>query len=173
MRDRRVHAIGQVVLSKKEQLVLIRPLDNLFSMTVLRYPSQVRLPSCLGEEIDAPPQFGKEERSLAQALVEAYTRPQFEPDRYTDPYAVKLQQLIDAKVNGEELASAPQSEPRQVLSLMEALKASVAQSGTSAAAGDARGVLAEQLSRRGKRSATGGKKRAKASGRGRPQKKSA
>jgi DNA end-binding protein Ku len=176
MRDKRVHAVGQVVLSKREQLVLIRPLDNLFAMTVLRYASQVRLPSCLGEETDNPPQIGQEELSLAQALVDGHTRRQFDLHQYTDQYTVKLEQLIDAKVKGKELVAAPQSEPRQALSLMDALKASVAEAGSSAAADGARGALARQLSRpggKGKRGTARGKKRSKASGSGKPKKKTA
>ena len=175
MREKRVHAVGQVVLSKREQLVLIRPLDNLFSMTVLKYPSEVRLPSCFVEETDSPPQIGQEEFSLAKALVEGHTCP-FDLRRYTDQYTVKLEQLIDAKVNGKELVAAPQSEPRQVLSLLDALKASVAEAGSSPAADGAREKLANQLSRsagKGKRGTPRGKKMSKAPGCRKPQKKTA
>ena len=34
-----VQALGQVVLSQKEKLVLVRPLEDLLCMTVLRLPS--------------------------------------------------------------------------------------------------------------------------------------
>jgi len=176
IRDKDVCAVGQVVLCKREQLVLIRPLENLFLMTVLKYASQVRLPSCLGEETEIPPQIGQEELTLAQALVEGHTRRQFDLHQYTDQYTVKLEQLIDAKLNGKDLVSAPQSEPRQVLSLLDALKASVAKAESSAAADGAGGQLAKQLSRRagkGKRGTARGKKRSKTSGSGKPQKKTA
>ena len=89
---------------------------------------------------------------------------------------MKLEQLIDAKVNGKELVAAPQSAPRQVLSLLEALKASVAEAGSSQAADGAREELAKPLSRsasKGKRGTAGGKKRSKAPASRKPQKKTA
>ncbi len=176
MRNKRVYAVAEVVLSKREQLVLIRPWEELLLMTVLRYVSQVRLPSCLGEETERPPQIGEEELALAQALVERHTPGQFDLGQYQDQYTVKLKQLIEAKVNGHELVAAPESEPRQVLSLLDALKASVAEAGASPTANVARGALAKQLSRsagKGRGSRTRGKKRSRRAGSGKPQKKTA
>jgi hypothetical protein len=83
-------------------LVLIPPLDNLLTMTVLKYPSVVRLPSCFSDETELSPQIGQEESSLAEALVEAHTCP-FDVSQYTDQYTVKLEQLIDAKANGKAI----------------------------------------------------------------------
>ena len=111
---------------------------------------------------------------MAQALVEGHTPGQFDLGQYQDQYTVKLKQLIEAKVNGHELVAAPQSEPRQVLSLIDALKASVAEAGASAAAEGARDVLAKQLSRttgKGKRFNARGKKRSSAASSRKPRKK--
>ena len=55
------------------------------------------------------------------------TRRELDLARYKDEYAEKLIQVIDAAVHGKELVAAPPDEPRQVLNLLEALKASVAQ----------------------------------------------
>ena len=176
MCNQRVHAVAEVVLSRREQLVLIRPWDEWLLMTVLRYASQVRLPSCLGEETDRPPQIGEEEWALAQALVEGHTHRQFDLGQYQDQYTVKLKQLIEAKVNGKELVAAPPSEPRQVLSLLDALKASVAEAAASPAANTAREALAKQLSRKagkGRGGTAQSKTRSRTARSGKPQKKTA
>ena len=176
MCNQRVHAVAEVVLSKREQLVLIRAWDEWLLMTVLRYASQVRLPSCLGEETDRPPQIGEEEWALAQALVEGHTHRQFDLGQYQDQYTVKLKQLIEAKVNGKELVAAPPSEPRLELSLLDALKASVAEAAASPTANTAREALAKQLSRspgKGQGGTARGKKRSRTARSGKPQKKTA
>jgi DNA end-binding protein Ku len=71
---------------------------------------------------------------LAETLIESRTSRQLEMARYQDEYAQKLERLIEAKVAGQQLVAAPASEPRHVLSLLDALKASVAQAGPTAAA---------------------------------------
>ena len=84
--------------------------------------------------------------------------------------------MIEAKVNGRELVAAPESEPRQVLSLLDALKASVAEAGASTTANRAREALAKQLSRSTAKARGGtarGKKRSRAAGSGKPKKKTA
>jgi len=96
--------------------------------------------------------------------------------RYEDEYAQKLERLIEAKVAGEQLVAAPASEPRHVLSLLDALKASVAESGPTAAVAGARNELAGQLSRsggKGKRGTANRKKTAKGPVSRKAQKKTA
>src|SRR6185369_17875349 len=44
MRDQGVQAVAQVVISKKEELVLVRPVDRLLVMTVLNYAAEVKEP---------------------------------------------------------------------------------------------------------------------------------
>ncbi len=72
-------------------------------------------------------------RALAEALVEQRTCREFDLARYQDEYAGKLQQLIEAKVNGQSVPAAKEHEPGQALSLMEALRKSVAPNGRAAA----------------------------------------
>ncbi len=79
----------------------------------------------------------------------------------------------DAAVHGKELVAVPSDEPRQVLNLLDALKASVAQGASPAENGAANGTahdaLAKQLARpRGRRKAAAKKPASR-----RPRKKSA
>ena len=113
---------------------------------------------------------------MAETLIESRTSRQLEMALYQDEYAQKLERLIEAKVAGEQLVAAPASEPRHVLSLLDALKASVAEAGSTAAADSARNELAGQLSRtggKGKRRTAKRKKTAKGPVSRKAQKKTA
>ena len=167
---RRAEAIGQVVLSKREQLVLVRPLEKLLSMTVLRYASQVRLPETFAAELPAG-EIDQQELELAGRLIESRTPGEFDLGQYKDAYAEKLLQLVEAKVQGKQLVAPPVEEPRMVVNLMEALRASVAQSGSAGQGKAVRTALSGQLSRKVK---TARKKRAaKRSAGGKGRKKTA
>ncbi len=149
MAARRAEAIGQVVLSKREQLVLVRPLENLLCMTVLRYASQVRLPETFAAELPAG-EIDQQELELAGRLIESRTPGEFDLGQYKDAYAEKLLQLVEAKVQGKQLVAPPVEEPRMVVNLMEALRASVAQSGSPGQGKAGRTALSGRLSRKAK-----------------------
>ncbi len=128
MLARRAEAVARVVLSKREQLVLVRPLaEKLLVMTCLKYDAQVRTPEAFADHLAGQPPLAKEELALAETLVKKRTARDFDLARYKDEYAGKLAQLVEAKLSGHELTPAREDEPRQILSLMDALKQSVAQ----------------------------------------------
>ena len=97
-------------------------------MTVLKYADQVRSPGIFAEQLPAAAPPAAEERALAEALVDQQTCREFDLAAYQDEYTGKLLQLIEAKVNGRALTAATEHEPGQVLSLMQALRESVAPS---------------------------------------------
>jgi DNA end-binding protein Ku len=118
------YGVAQVVLHGKEQLVLIRPQDNLLVLEVLHYRHQVTQPSALADEAPQT-EVSSEELHMARTLVHASTA-EFNLEKYPDLYTRKLQQLIEAKVAGQEIVTPPATEGPQVINLMEALKQSVA-----------------------------------------------
>ncbi len=129
MAARRVQALAQGVLAKREQLLLLRvDQEKLLLMTVLKYADQVRSPASFVEQLPAAAPPADEERALAEALVDQRTCREFDLAGYQDEYAGKLLQLIEAKVNGRALTAAKEHEPGQALCLMDALRESVAQS---------------------------------------------
>lgn len=126
MEESGVQGVAQVVIGKKEQLVLIRPMENLIAMTVLEYESQVKKASAFEDEI-VETEAADEEIELTKTLLERLTREELDLADYPDKYTQKLTQLIEAKVEGKELVSPPAEEEPSVINLMEALKASVQQ----------------------------------------------
>jgi DNA end-binding protein Ku len=136
MNDENHHAIAQVVLHGREQLVLLRPVENLLAMTVLSYDDQITRPSAFDEEVPKT-EVTNDELKLARTLIGVTTPKKFDFSSYKDTYTTKLTQLIEAKVAGKEIVAAPpKSEEPHVINLMEALQASVAKAtGQGAAPG--------------------------------------
>ena len=126
MQKQDVHAVAQVVISKKEELVLVRPIDRLLTMTVLSYAAEVKEPQSFFDEL-VESQGSKEEVQLTTQLIDALTTTEFDLNQYKDLYTEKLTQLIEAKVAGKEIvAAAAEGEP-QVINLMEAITRSMKQ----------------------------------------------
>src|SRR5207249_11002631 len=67
------------------------------------------------------------ELKLALQLVDGLASEEFDPRRYEDEYRQRVQDLIQKKVEGQEVTTAAPAPPRaQVIDLMEALKESLA-----------------------------------------------
>jgi DNA end-binding protein Ku len=65
---------------------------------------------------------------MARQLIQQLSS-DFDPEAFVDEYRTRLEDLVQKKVDGEEVtvAAAPEEEPTKVVDLMEALKASVAE----------------------------------------------
>ncbi len=119
-------AVGQAVFFGREQLVLLRPLEEVICLEMLHYAAQVREPASFTSEVEMPP-VAKEELRLASKLIEASTRDDFDMAQYQDQYTVRLKELIEAKVAGRQIVASPGAEETTpVINLMDALRQSVA-----------------------------------------------
>lgn len=127
-----VAAIAQVVMSGREQLVLLRPHGKLIVMTGLHYPQRVRKGAEFENEL-ADITLKTEEEALTNTLIAASRVQQFSLDTYSDQYVTKLRKLIDMKVAGQEIVQAKDHEEPKILNLMDALKKSVAEAQARAA----------------------------------------
>lgn len=126
MVENNVCAIAQVVMSGREQLVLVRPHGKLLVMTGLLYPQRVKDPADYEEEVDEI-DFKPEEVALANTLIGASKLEEFDFGKYTDQYVARLRKVIELKIQGEEVVQAPDHEEPKILNLMDALKKSVAE----------------------------------------------
>ena len=119
--DKDLTAIAKIAIRQKEQLCALRAQDGVIVLETLLYPDEIRQ--------DSRPSIGDvsvsdRELGLAYALVDAMEEP-FEPEKYKDEYRNALMELIQAKLQGIEVAEAPAATPARVGDLMAALKASV------------------------------------------------
>lgn len=124
MAESGLHAVAQIVLSGKEQLILIRPIGNLLGMTILQHDAEVKQPATFEDEL-VETETSQDELKLTKTLIQALVKKDFDIADYKDVYTEKLTQLIEAKVEGKELVSPPAAEEPQIINLMDALKESV------------------------------------------------
>ena len=130
MRESGKVAIARVVLRSKENLVAIRPRDEVLTLETLLFSDEVIPPDDLDgvQEAGNAKKTTKRELEMAQQLIDSLAG-DFEPDKYRDEYRDRVLDLIERKSQGEEIVvEAPAEEPKKVPDLMAALEASIAQS---------------------------------------------
>ncbi len=144
MRENRVHALAQVVIGGREQIVLLRPIGDLLGLTVLYHHAKVQSAESLGDEL-GDVEVTDEELTLANTLIVASRMEQFDLSSYEDRYHTRLAELIRMKVDGQEVVHAEDAEEPKIINLMDALKKSVAE---AQKAGGAAEPAAEPSSRK-------------------------
>src|SRR6202011_162680 len=118
-------AIGRVVLTNREHIIALEPLDKGLMGTLLRYPYEVRSEEEYFDDIQDV-KVTKDMLDLAKHIVEKKSG-SFEPDRFEDRYESALIDLINQKRSG--VATTAKSAPKtggNVINLMDALKRSLA-----------------------------------------------
>ena len=127
------NAFARVVISGKQQLIMLRPLGSLIAGSMLSYDAEVKSPEEFEKEV-VEIEVSPGELQLAKTLTDSLAMREFDLAAYKDDYAEKLGQLIEAKVSGKQVVAPPSEEPAQVINLMEALQKSLEQSKRSGAA---------------------------------------
>ncbi|MGC2024805.1 Ku protein, partial [Bradyrhizobium sp.] len=116
-------AIGRVVLTNREHIIALEPLDKGLVGTLLRYPYEVRSEDEYFDEIQDV-KVTKDMLDLAKHIVNQKSG-HFEPGKFEDQYETALIDLINQKRAGKPIT--PKERPRgeNVIDLMVALKRSV------------------------------------------------
>jgi DNA end-binding protein Ku len=119
-------ALARYAARGKQYLVLLRPLRGGLVMPLLLYADEVRpfseVPVGQGPQLD----LKEAEVRLARQLVEQISSEHFQPEQYEDETRKRVTELIQKKVEGQEISLAEPAQPRaQVIDLMEALRASL------------------------------------------------
>ncbi|MGY8683344.1 Ku protein [Bradyrhizobium sp. UFLA05-153] len=115
-------AIGRVVLTNREHIIALEPLDKGLVGTLLRYPYEVRGEQEYFDEIQDV-KVTRDMLDLAKHIVNQKSG-QFEPEKFEDHYETALIELINLKRAGKPIV--PKERPRagNVVDLMEALRRS-------------------------------------------------
>ena len=132
IRDMNMVAIGRVVLTNREHIIALEPMDKGLVGTLLRYPYEVRSEAEYFDEIQDV-KVTKDMLDLAKHIVNQKSG-NFEPEKFEDHYETALIDLINQKRSGKPII--PKERPRgeNVVDLMEALRKSVGGAATSAEA---------------------------------------
>jgi DNA end-binding protein Ku len=132
MRDKKVVGIGRVVISRRERIMMLEPLGKGILATILRYAYEVRAEEAYFEEIPDN-KIPAELKDMAQVIIDRKIG-HFVPSEFNDRYEDAMVALIRTKQAG--LPSKPTEEvsrPSNVVSILDALRKSIAAEGAAAA----------------------------------------
>jgi DNA end-binding protein Ku len=128
MRDEKVVGLGRVVISRRERIIMLEPLGKGVLATLLRYADEVRGEDAYFEDI-RDLQLPAEMKELAHVIIQR-KEGHFRPEEFNDRYEDALVELIRGKQAGmpAQIAEHP-SRPTNVVSIMDALRKSIAADG--------------------------------------------
>jgi len=125
MRDEKVVGLGRVVIGRRERIMMLEPLGKGIVGTALRYGSEVRGEDAYFEDIPDL-QLPQEMNDLAHVIIERKAG-HFRPEEFTDRYEDGVVELMRAKQAGMPAKVTEQpSRPTNVVSIMDALRKSIA-----------------------------------------------
>jgi len=107
----------------KQYIVCLRPFHEGLIMHQLRYAQEVK--AWTEVPLPALPELKPAEIGLAKQIIQQIAHETFSPDKYKDDVQERMMQLIQQKIEGQEITVAPEAPAGKVIDLMEALKASL------------------------------------------------
>src|SRR5258708_319186 len=116
-------AIGRVVLTTREHITALEPMDKGLVGTLLRYPYEVRSADEYFDEIQDV-KVTKDMLDLARHIVNQKSG-RFEPEKFEDHYETALVDLINPTRAGNPITPKERPKGENVVDLMEALRRSV------------------------------------------------
>lgn len=125
MVEQKRYAFCTAVMNGKEQIMLMRPIENLIGLEFLKYAAEVKAPTELSPQVPDVT-VPKKELELARTLFDQLSDNKFELSDWTNHYSDDLRKLIDAKVKGQEVVTPPEETEQPVTGdLMAALRRSL------------------------------------------------
>lgn len=178
MRQTGLCGMGRYAARGKSYLVLLRPVSKGIILQQLHHDWELRS----FEDVDMEDaEVKRAELDLAMQLISQAAAEDFQPARYEDEVRARVEELIERKVEGEDITAVAGESPKaQVIDLMDALKASLgiseggdegsdqadaepdAQRTSKAAKGGTKKASKAKTARRGPKSAASAKPKARA-----------
>jgi DNA end-binding protein Ku len=122
MLRKNVVGVARIVRSGREHICILRPYDQGMVLQALYWNDEVR-----SMAFPVLPETSEAEAAIAQQLIEALAG-HWNAAQYTDTYRAGVLELIEAKSQGQEVASGPPKpeSKAEVIDIASALKASLA-----------------------------------------------
>ena len=134
-------ALARYAARGKSYLVLVRPLGDGLVMEQLKHEDELRRMDDVPLDVC---DVNEGELGLAIQIIEQRANEQFEPDKYKDEVRARTLELIQQKIDGQDISVAPEEKPEaKIIDLMEALKASVGNKKPGRAAAGPKAVAAK------------------------------
>ena len=125
MKQAGMGGIGRFVLRGAEYFALIRPKGEALVLETLFLAEDVRSQAEI-EEAVAGTEVKKAELDLAQQVMQSLVG-EFDPSELESQYRSDLRQMLEAKLDGQEISKPEPAPEAPVVDLLEALKRSVAE----------------------------------------------
>src|SRR5436309_4863164 len=123
MNETGMAAIGRMVIRGNENFCLIRPKGDALVLETLFLAEDVRSQAEIDEAVSGT-EVKDAELKLAQQVMESLVA-EFDPSELHSQYRSDLRQMLEAKLDGQEIAKPEPVPETPVVDLMEALKRSV------------------------------------------------
>ena len=123
MQETKHVAIAKLSMHQREYTVILRPREKGLTLHTMYYANEIRQVAEYGRTDHV--EVKEQEKKLARQLIESLEA-SFDAKKYHDEYQERLKSLIEAKLQGKEVAVTPHPQLAPVIDLMEALKKSIA-----------------------------------------------
>lgn len=122
MREAGKVAIARIVLSGRERLVTIDPIEDGFRLTTLRSAKEIRDASGALDKLNA--KYAPDMLAMAKQII-ASKQMEFHPEAFEDRYEEALLTLVKSKIAGGQPVITKAPERGNVVNLMDALRRSI------------------------------------------------
>jgi len=117
-------AIAKLTMHNREYTVILRPYENGLMLHTMYYEDEIKKVESFGKQ---HVELKDAEVKVAHQLIQALEA-KFEPEKYYDTFEENVKKLIEAHLEGKEVAAVPKPhKPAPVVDLMAALKKSLDQ----------------------------------------------
>jgi DNA end-binding protein Ku len=123
IRNEGMVALGKVVFTSREHVILLEPRGKGLVGVTLRFPYEVRKEEDYFDDVDDE-KVPKDMLELATHIVET-KKSHFAPEKFDDRYEEALKDLLDKKQHGKKIERPTERAPAKVINLMDALRRSV------------------------------------------------
>jgi len=139
--------IGKIILREAQHLAALEVIDDALVLTMMRFSDE--LAELADFQFPAAEGLRKPELAMARQLID-HLSSTWEPEKYTDEYRDNLMRVIHAKLKGKKPRLTGRETPHQakVVDLMERLRASLAEKGTTESRGRRPASKAKKTSRK-------------------------
>jgi DNA end-binding protein Ku len=124
-------AVAKVAMHGREHIVLLRPMQGAIVLHTVYYAEELNKANKTTVKAGS---YNKREFDLAKQLIHSLSAP-FEPNQYKDQYRENIERMIDQKREGRKVTAAKQPKPPRIVSILDALKKSLAETKPAHGAG--------------------------------------
>jgi len=123
LRQAQYYAVAKIAMHNREHIVILRPGKKGILLHTMYFTDEIRQVDEFRTDLDL---VKPAELAMANMLIDTL-KADFEPEKYHDTFRDNLRQMIQAKVEGQEVVETAEPHVAPVIDIMEALKRSLAE----------------------------------------------